>query len=60
LELECFAFSDEAKYDPQVLSDDLLSRGLRSLCILGDPGGGGIYGRGKAPAQMPIPNHIAR
>lgn len=59
-ELERFAFSEEAKYDPQLLSDDLLSRGLRSLCLLGDPGGGSIYERGKATAQIPIPSHIIK
>lgn len=55
-ELEGFAFSDEAKYDPELLSDDLLSRGLRSLCLLSVPDGGSIYERGKATAQIPRPH----
>ncbi|WP_371401771.1 PfkB family carbohydrate kinase [Kribbella sp. NBC_00662] len=59
-ELERFAFSDEAKYDPQLLSEDLLSRGLRSLCLLGDPGGGSIFERGKGPAQIPIPSRVVK
>ncbi|MFD7157207.1 PfkB family carbohydrate kinase [Kribbella sp. NPDC059898] len=54
-ELERFAFTEEAKYDPELLSDDLLSRGLRSLCLL-VPDGGSIYERGKAPAQLPRPH----
>jgi hypothetical protein len=33
--------------DPRLLSEVLLSRGLRSLCLLGDPGGGTIYESGK-------------
>ncbi|RZT26334.1 hypothetical protein EV649_0077 [Kribbella sp. VKM Ac-2569] len=56
--LERFAFSEEAKYDPQLLSDDLLSRGLRWLCLLGDLGGGTIYEHRKVAAQIPIPGHI--
>ncbi|TDW86189.1 PfkB family carbohydrate kinase [Kribbella sp. VKM Ac-2566] len=55
-ELEGFAFSDEAKYDPELLSDDLLSRGLRSLCLLSVPDGGSVYERGKPTAQIPRPH----
>lgn len=54
-ELEGFAFSDEAKYDPERLCDDLLSRGLRSLCLLGVPDGASVYERGKATARIPSP-----
>lgn len=58
-ELEGFAFSDEARYDPELLSDDLLSRGLRSLCLLSVPNGGSIYERGKPIAQLPrMPGRI--
>ncbi|MET9311453.1 PfkB family carbohydrate kinase [Kribbella sp. NPDC003505] len=59
-ELEGFAFSDEAKYDPELLSDDLLSRGLRSLCLLSIPDGGSIYERGKPTAQIPRPHRNIR
>ena len=58
-ELEGFAFSDEAKYDPQLLSDDLLSLGLRSLCLLGDRGGT-IYERGKPQEQIPVPHSVLK
>ncbi|MGW6275873.1 PfkB family carbohydrate kinase [Kribbella sp. NPDC055071] len=54
-ELEGFAFSDESKYDPQLLSDDLLSLGLRSLCLLVDRGGT-IYERGKPQEPIPVPH----
>ncbi|TCC25646.1 PfkB family carbohydrate kinase [Kribbella speibonae] len=54
-ELEGFAFSDEAKYDPELLSDDLLSRGLRSLCLLSVPDGGSVYEQGRATA-LPRPH----
>lgn len=58
-ELEGFAFSDEARYDPELLSDDLLSRGLRALCLLSVPNGGSIYERGKAVAQLPrLPGRV--
>jgi ribokinase len=51
-ELEGFAFSDESKYDPQLLSDDLLSLGLGALCLLVDRGGT-VYRYGEP--QEPIP-----
>jgi sugar/nucleoside kinase (ribokinase family) len=59
-ELEGFAFSNEAKFDPQLLSDGLLSLGLRSLCLLGDTGGGSIYERGKSPEQIPVPPSVLK
>lgn len=58
-ELEGFAFSDESKYDPQLLSDDLLSLGLRSLCLLVDRGGT-IYERGKNQEPIPVPHSVLR
>ncbi len=58
-ELEGFAFSDEAKYDPQLLSDDLLSLGLRSLCLLVDRGGT-IYERGKPQEPIPVPHSVLK
>jgi len=58
-ELEGFAFSDEAKYDPQLISDDLLSLGLRSLCLLGDRGVS-IYERGKPQEQIPVPRSVLK
>jgi sugar/nucleoside kinase (ribokinase family) len=56
-ELETFAFSDEAKYDPQLLSEELLSLGVHSLCLLGDRGGT-IYQRGRPPEQLPVPHTV--
>ena len=53
-ELEGFAFSEDAKYDPQLLSESLFSLGLRSLCLLGDLGGT-IYERGKPREMIPVP-----
>lgn len=58
-ELEGFAFSDASKYDPQLLSDDLLSLGLRSLCLLVDRGGT-VYQRGKAQQPIPAPHSNVR
>ncbi|WP_328999147.1 carbohydrate kinase family protein [Kribbella sp. NBC_00709] len=59
-ELEGFAFSKKARLDPQLLSDDLLSLGLRSLCLLSDTGGGSIYERGKSPEQIPVPHSVLK
>jgi ribokinase len=53
-ELEKFAHTPQAKYDPQLLSDDLFDLGLRSLCILGNRGGT-IYSRNEAPISIPAP-----
>lgn len=58
-ELEGFAFTDESRYDPQLLSGDLLSLGLGSLCLLVDRGGT-IYERGKRQAQIPVPPSVLR
>lgn len=58
-ELEPFAFSDESKYDPQLLSDDLLSLGLSRLCLLVDRGGT-IYERGKPHEPIPIPHSVLK
>lgn len=58
-ELEGFAFSEEAKYDPQLLSDDLLSLGLHCLCLLGDRGGT-IYERGKPQEQIRVPHSVLK
>ncbi|WP_350276749.1 PfkB family carbohydrate kinase [Kribbella sp. HUAS MG21] len=58
-ELEGFAFSDESKYDPQLLSDDLLSLGLRTLCLLVDRGGT-IYERGKPQEPIPVPHSVLK
>jgi ribokinase len=59
-ELEGFALSNKAKLDPQLLSDDLLSLGLRSLCLLSDTGGGSIYERDKPPEQIPVPHSVLK
>jgi sugar/nucleoside kinase (ribokinase family) len=53
-ELEKFAHSSQAKYDPQLLSDDLFDLGLRSLCILGNRGGT-IYSRNEEPISIAAP-----
>ncbi|WP_432892782.1 PfkB family carbohydrate kinase [Kribbella sp. CA-245084] len=58
-ELEGFGFAEESRYDPQLLSDDLLSLGLRSLCLLVDRGGT-IYERGKRQEQIPAPPSVLR
>ncbi|MFC6156866.1 PfkB family carbohydrate kinase [Kribbella jiaozuonensis] len=38
-ELERFARSREARYDPEQISQDLLRQGLKALCLLGARGG---------------------
>jgi sugar/nucleoside kinase (ribokinase family) len=53
-ELERFSYTTQAKYDPQLLSDDLLNHGLKSLCILGNRGGT-IYSRSRAPISISAP-----
>ncbi|MEU4193878.1 PfkB family carbohydrate kinase [Kribbella sp. NPDC026611] len=57
-ELEGFALSDEPRYDPQLLSDDLLSLGLPSLCLLVERGGT-VYQRGEAQS-IPDPKSSLR
>lgn len=58
-ELEGLALSDESKFDPQLLSDDLLSLGLRSLCLLVDRGGT-VYERGKPQEPIPVPHSVLK
>ncbi|WP_327634241.1 PfkB family carbohydrate kinase [Kribbella sp. NBC_00482] len=58
-ELETFAFSDEARYDPQLLSENLLSLGLRCLCLLGDRGGT-VYQQGSPPEPLPAPHSVLK
>jgi ribokinase len=58
-ELEKFAYSTQAKYDPQLLSEDLLNLGLRSLCILGNRGGT-IYSRGESRISISAPQSLHR
>ncbi|TDO45480.1 sugar/nucleoside kinase (ribokinase family) [Kribbella sp. VKM Ac-2571] len=58
-ELETFAFSDEARYDPQLLSENLLSLGLRCLCLLGDRGGT-VYQQGSLPESLPAPHSVLK
>ncbi|MER7250269.1 PfkB family carbohydrate kinase [Kribbella sp. NPDC000426] len=58
-ELEGFAFTEESKHDPQIVGDDLLGLGLRSLCLLVDRGGT-IYEPDKRQQQIPIPPLLLR
>lgn len=53
-ELEKFAFSEESTYDPQLLSNELLSLGLPSLCLLVDRGGT-VYRQGKPQQSIEAP-----
>jgi len=38
-ELERYARSADARYDPQLISNELLKQGLKALCVLGTRGG---------------------
>ncbi|TDU86627.1 ribokinase [Kribbella voronezhensis] len=58
-ELEKFAHSSQARYDPQLLSNDLFDLGLNSLCILGNRGGT-IYSRHEEPISIAAPPSFLR